>query len=185
MFAGNIVTNLVSIIVERINPYLNYNRIGRLEEAHQSMKQSTEVSRQVNDGLIENVDKLSNMVREIVRTLHNHVRTFPEYTWLSNLLVSKIVQASNDMQHVITMAKKGRIATEAFAKLTNLHELREIDEDNTKLIAITKVNNYTINFRFRAIVEAKDIRHWDNLDETPRYMTYAGAQNLICNETSN
>ncbi|CAA3033109.1 Hypothetical predicted protein, partial [Olea europaea subsp. europaea] len=193
VLTGNIVSNLISSAIEIINPYSNTNRLGRLEAAYEDMKKNFEIQKQADRGILDNLDKLSNVVQETVERLDVHVKSFPAYTWLSGLIISRLTQSGLDLQRVTDEARRGRIAVEPFARLTGLSFLKDISSAETKLLSVSKVNGHTINFKFRTVIEAPDTHverikafsHWDDLDSTPRYLKYDGAEYIIRNETSN
>lgn len=193
IFTGNIVSNSISYAVETINPNSNTNRLGRLETAYNDMKKNYEITRQVDRGILENIDKLSNVVQETVKRVNEHILTFPQYTWLSSLIVNKITQSALELQRVADEAKRGRIAVQPFARLTGLVGLKDLTASNTRLLLVTKLNEWSLNFKFTVMVNSPDTKvyrvfafdHWDNLDEVPRLMHYIGNEYLIYNETSN
>lgn len=193
VITGNIVTNLVTAAIEIINPYSNTNRIARLETAYQEMKSNFDQVKQINRGILDNLDKLSNVVQETVERLDEHVKHFPEWTWLSSLIVNRMTNAALDLQRVTDEARRGRIAVEPFARLTGIEALRNVDSLDTKLVSISRLNDHAINFKFRVMVEAQDthvervrtFKYWDNLDDVPKLLGYNGAEYIIRNETSN
>lgn len=193
VITGNIVSNFVSYAIEIINPRSNTNRLGKLEAAISDMRKNAEISKQVDRGILENIDKLSNFVETALKKVTNHINRFPEYSWIASLVVNKLTNAGIDLQRITDEAKRGRIAMEPFIRLTNLRELNSIQTQNTRFLSVSRVNDHTINFKFAAIIESEDtaayqvyaFSHWDNLDETPRWMKYTGAAHLIYNETSN
>ena len=99
LFTGNIVSNLISVAFERIYPGSNTNRLGRLETALEDVKRNFEIGRQVDRGVLENLDKLSNVVQEALKRLNEHVQRFPQYTWLSSLIVNKMTHKENPSTH--------------------------------------------------------------------------------------
>lgn len=193
VITGNIVTNLVTSAIELINPYSNTNRIGKLEAAYEEMKNNFDNIKLVDRGILENLDKLSNVVQETVERLDAHIKLFPEYSWLSSLIINRMTSSALDLQRVTDEARRGRIAVEPFARLTGIVSLKEVDSLDTKLVSISKINDHAINFKFRVMVEAHDthvervraFKHWDNLDDVPRLLSYNGAEFIIRNETNN
>ena len=192
-FTGNIVSNLISYAIEIIYPNSNMNRLGRLETAFKDFEQNFEISREMNRGILDHIDKLSNIVQETLKRVDDHVKKFPEYTWLSSLIVNKITQAALDLQRITDEAKRGRVATAPLARLTGIENLREIPSSDTQFLSVLRVNNHTLNLKFTVMENSKDTKvykvhafeHWDNLDATPRLMRYTGASYLIYNEDKN
>lgn len=192
-FTGNIVSNLITTAIERFNPNSNTNRLTRLESAYEDIKKSVEISRSSDRGILENIEKLSNVVQQTVERINKDVQTFPQYVWLSSLIVQRISQSGRDLQRVADEARRGRLAIEPFARLTGMHELKRFQSQHTRIRSITRLNNHTINIKFDAILESPDTKvykvhafdHWDNLDETPKLRKYVGAEYLIFNEKFN
>lgn len=193
VFTGNVISNLVSFVIDKLDPNSVGNRLSRLTTAYEELKNNMEISRQVDRGILDNLDKLSNIVQATVERVNQHIRRFPQYTWLASLIVNKMTQSSLDLQRIVDEAGKGRIAIEPFVRLTGIVGLKEFSSDDTALISIKRINEYTLNFHFTAMQESRDtkaykvqaFRHWDNLDETPKLLKYTGAEYLIYNETSN
>lgn len=154
------------------------------------MEKSAEVTKQTSRGILDQIDKLSNIVQETVARMNEHVKHFPQYVWLSSL---KITQSANDLQRITDEAGRGRMAVEPLFRLTNLRELRSLSTAHTQFLSVTRINDHTINFKFIGVIEAENVfaykvyafDHLDNLDSVPRRLHYTGAQYLIYNETSN
>lgn len=193
VFTGNVVSNLVQFAFEQFYPNSNTNRIRRLEEAYEDFKNNFEIGKQFNRGVLDHLDKLSNIAQETLARISQHIQSFPQYTWISSLVVQKISQSGLDLQRVTDEAVRGMIAIEPFVRLTGISALRGVDSANTKLISIQRINDHTLNFKFLVMIESVDTRvyqvrafdHWDNLDERPRLLHYTGAKYLIYNETAN
>jgi hypothetical protein len=193
VLTGNIVSNLITTGIDLINPYSSFNRLNRMEEAYDDMKRDIGRIKQLNKGILDTLDKLSNVVQETVERIDEHVKAFPEYTWLSSLIVNRIAASALDLQRVTDEAKRGRIACEPFARLTGLSFLKYVDSRDTELLSVSRINDHAINIKFRTVIESPDthveriraFKHWDNLDETPRLLKYVGAEYVIRNESSN
>jgi len=149
-FVENVVSNLISVVIEVISPSSNTNRLKRLESAMDEFDQDFMITKKMDRGILENIDKLSNIVRETVKRLDKHVKSFPDYAWLSSLIVSRITHSGLDLQRITDEAREGRIATAPFSCLTGLTTHREIPVEDTRFISVTKINNHTLNFRFAA-----------------------------------
>lgn len=193
VIVGNVASNLVSYAVEYIYPNSNTNRLTRLETALADMKKNAEISKQIDRGILENIDKLSNFVQVTMKRVQSQIDKFPQYSWIASLVVNKISFAGADLQRIVDEARRGRLAIEPFVRLTNLRELSEIETEHTRFLSVAQINENTLNFKFVAVRKSSDTNayrvhafsHWDNLDETPRLMKYTGAEYMIYNESAN
>ena len=69
-FVGNVVSNLIGVVIEVINPSSNTNRLKRLESAMEEFDQNSMITKKMDRGILENIDKLSNIVQETVCLLY-------------------------------------------------------------------------------------------------------------------
>lgn len=192
-FMANVATNLIQSIFDWISPNSNSNRITKSEVMLKDFNDNFKANQIVDRGILDNLDKLSNIVQLTAQKVELQTRRLPEYSWLSALIINRISLAGLDLQRVTDEARRGRIAAAPLGRLLGIPELRQLDASDTKLLSISKVSNNTVNFRFRAVRTSLDTKvykvypfdHWDNLDEIPRLMKYKGKQYLIYNSTSN
>lgn len=59
--------------------------------------------------------------------MNQYVKRFPQWIWLSSLIVNKITLASLDLQRVTDVARRGRIATDPLARITGLVGWTDMD----------------------------------------------------------
>ncbi|GLJ59014.1 hypothetical protein SUGI_1488500 [Cryptomeria japonica] len=117
---------------------LQYKQTKSFTNSIRGYERNFEVSRQIDRGILDNIDKLSNVVQETVKRVNSNVLRFPQYTWLSSLIVNKITQSALDLQRIADEAAKGRIAVEPFARLTGITGLKQFKSQDTRLISVTK-----------------------------------------------
>ena len=144
------------------------------------MNKRVEVNTDASRGILDNIDKLSNIVQEIMSRLENSVRRFRKSSMLISLIVNRITQSSVDLQRISDEALHHRLAVEPFIRLTGFKELRGIFSEDTEILAIRRIDDHTLNFRSRVtrtapdtgLFEAYGFSHYDNLDSTPRKLVY-------------
>ena len=193
MVAGNVVSNLISVVFERINPDSTYNRQAKLEEGFHKMKYNFDVLKEVAMGTIEQIEVLTETVRSTVKRMESLVQDFPRFVWIASVVANKILASGTDLRKVIDEAKTGHVAVYQVARLLNLPQLKQLKVEQTLFESVRRIDKNTINFRFTVSVLAPDtfvyqvaaFNHWDNLADIPEYLEYRGANYLIYNETAN
>ena len=192
-FTGIIISNLINAVIERVNTYSNTNRIGRLETAMKEIEQNFDIQKEFNRGVLDQMSDLSNMVENVYKRTIEFRNDFPQYVWITSLITNKIGTSGLQMKEIIQESKKGRMATSALGKLTNLKFLLNVPVEHTRFQSVTRIKENAFNIKFVANIEDPDTKvykafgfnHWDNLDDTPRLLRYNGAHLLIYNESTN
>jgi len=192
-FTGSIVSNLISTIIEKINPHSNTNRIKRLGSSMEEIKNNFDIQKQFNHEVLNHLQDLANSVENLYRQQVEFRNDFPQYVWITALIVNKIGSLGLLLQEVISHIKKRSMATSALAGLKDLNFLSEIPPERSRFLSVSKINSNSFNIKFVANLEDLDTRvyktygfdHWDNLDDVPRLLKYVGATLLIYNESTN
>lgn len=193
IFVGNIVTNLLSAVIERFDPNSNTNRIGRLEDALTNLQKNYEITNEVLKGTLTQVELLTQTVQNTVRRFELLASDFPHYMWVAGVIINKILAQGTELSKVIEQARKGQIETNAMSKIFAIPSLQDIRPEDTVLKSVSLLERGSIHIEFSARIFSPDTRvyeafgfnHWDQLTEKPQYKEYKGAKKLMYNETSN
>jgi len=194
MIAGNVVSNLISSVFERLNPNSVYNRQIKLEQSLENLKYNFDIMKEVSRGTLDQIQVLTETMRRRIAALEYHAKVFPQYTWVATVIANRIFQSGLDAQRIIDEANNGRVATYEMARLFQMPLLKNIKPEHTQFLSATRTKGKeSIRLKFMTKVISPDtfvyrvaaFNHWDNLATVPEYLEYRGATLLIYNETAN
>lgn len=194
-----VVTNFIWKMVERLNPWSDYNRINSLEQQQMREKElmnkfghAFNLTTFLERGVIEIIKNNSITLRE-QHQINHLTQMSTRYTWLATYIETRLLFATADLKSIIEESRHGRVATAALSNLINITEIADIDNRDTAMLSMHMISPQTIRFRFNTRVKSKDtliyrvhaVKYWDNLTEIPQLMEYQGPKFVVYNTTIN
>lgn len=131
---ANFATNLIQSVLDCIIPNSNTNQLTKNEDMLTDFNNNFKANQAVDRGILDNLDKLSNIVQITVQKVEMQTKRLSEYLWLSGLIMNRILLAGLDLQRATDEARWGRIATAPLGRLLGMSDIRQLDASDTKLL---------------------------------------------------
>lgn len=204
-FGGGVITgitisNIVSSVIQYINPDSDHHKINRIEEkltAEQKLlNEYVDKARILNDmekDILETVSKINVKVDKNAHDIEIMTSVIPSSSWLAAYLQTKIAMGIRDLRAVKKAFMRNKVATQAVANILNITELADIDDEQTVFYSLKKIqDSEEVLFNFAIKDKARDtsiyrldpFKMWINLTTDPVYSEYVGKQYVLYNKTS-
>lgn len=103
---GNIVSNLITTIWERVDPGSTYNRQSKLDDNFHELKKNFGILEEANKGTLDLIEQINSEVRTNSRRLESLIQDFPKFSWIVPVVVNKIMAAGSDMRKISDVARE-------------------------------------------------------------------------------
>lgn len=197
---GVCISNLISSIFERINPYSDHNKINhvdnrvkKLEEDGKEFRANFNLTHELQNGILQVMQSFARNQRDQNRQLLHFAALMPRVSWISSFLQTRITTTAVDLRSIIDEMTYGRVAVKELGDMLNIDKLQHVKNGDTQWISVTRLASDIIRFKFAVrersreakIYKVSSFRYWDNLTETPSLMSYEGPEYVMYNETNN
>lgn len=194
---GGVVSNLISTVFSRLNPYSDHNQLKstkhELETLKNDFKRNFNISHEVHKGLINGLQQLGVAELQDRYKLDFLINMMPKISWTSSFIQTRIMATTADLRVIIDEYAHGRVAIREMANLLNIQELKDRKIAATEFVSMEVFGHDMIRLVFKVMETSNDsfiykvnpFVYWENLTDTPTLMEYRGSDYLIFNQTSN
>lgn len=179
---ANVISNLISTVVEFRDLNSSTNRIDRFESSLQTMKHNFDISKEVTEVIIDQLDVISNKLQEQIANMEKLATTYRRLSWMAAIILHKILTNSADLREVTEQVREGSVATSELSRMLNIIELRNIDRRVTHSDSVTGITDNQLNMKFSIrrsdqhskVYQIHPFDFWDDIAGTPKLMRYNG-----------